>query len=281
MNTTDSLQSPTAYPTLKQSWILLGITLLITLAFMIIVLLINLVLMALDLSELGQMLITGSLSKLVLYTLPFVVVLLIAFGKKRKFEPTFQLRWNFVSPTPFFLITLITLLIYFLVDPLIELIPMPRFFERLILEVLGDRSLPAIIMLVVAAPLCEELLFRGIILDGLYKHYSPVKAIVWSAVFFGLVHLNPWQFIAALALGIFMGWIYTQTRSILTTIYIHFLANATGFILGLFLVPESNNMVPTRDLIGNDLLYLGLLGVDLIVLIFAVVSLNTYFQKQK
>ena len=71
----------------------------------------------------------------------------------------------------------------------------------------------------------EELLFRGIILDGLNKNYSKKKAIILSALLFGLIHMNPWQFIAGFIIGLIAAWICLETKSILLCMYIHLFNN--------------------------------------------------------
>jgi membrane protease YdiL (CAAX protease family) len=88
---------------------------------------------------------------------------------------------------------------------------------------------------VIAAPILEELIFRGIILDGLFKKYSPIKSILISSMLFGLVHLNPWQFVAGLIIGIFSGWVYYRTRSLSFSIIIHAAANLSGFAFRYFI----------------------------------------------
>ena len=44
--------------------------------------------------------------------------------------------------------------------------------------------------------------------------------------FFGLFHLNPWQFIGATTWGILFAWWFIQTRSILPCVFGHALVNA-------------------------------------------------------
>ena len=74
--------------------------------------------------------------------------------------------------------------------------------------------------------LTEELLVRGLILRGFLGHYSARKAILASAMFFGVLHLNPWQFIGATALGILFAWWFIETRSMLPCFLGHAFANA-------------------------------------------------------
>ena len=79
--------------------------------------------------------------------------------------------------------------------------------------------------MVIQAPLFKEILFRGVILGGLLAHRTPARAIVWSAVLFAIVHIDPWQFPAAFLLGIVFAWIVVQTGSLLPAIIGHALNN--------------------------------------------------------
>lgn len=263
------------YPTLKQAWGLLGLLLLITIVLTILLLVIKLALGA----RLPESVFTNPWFMLIQYTVLFVLIILLGFRLKRRTEPGFSVAWKLISPAEAFLIMMITLGLYFLIDPITDLIPMPEFFKRLIMELLSDRSLPTVLMLVVAAPICEELFFRGIILDGLLKNYTPKRAIIWSALFFGIGHLNPWQFIAGLAIGLFMGWVYYRTRSLTATVFIHVVANGSGVLLGWLLVPDPQQWVTTRALVGNDLLYFGLLAMDVLIVIVAIKRLRRLWNK--
>ena len=264
------------YPTLKQTWGLLAVLLLITLFVAGSVIVVK---MALKSGE-PQQIVNGPWFMLLLYTLQFTLIILFAFMLKKRHEPNYSPSWKFIGPGEAALIAVITVGLTFLVDPITDLIPMPEFLKKLLLELLSDRSLPTVLMLVVAAPICEELLFRGIILDGLLKNYAPKRAIIWSAFFFGIAHLNPWQFIAALVLGGFMGWVYWRTGSLWATLIIHFIANGSSVLIGSLIAPTPNEWITTRQLVGNDLLYLGLLTLDLIAVLGAVSLLRAVWFKK-
>lgn len=77
----------------------------------------------------------------------------------------------------------------------------------------------------ILAPVIEELIFRGIIFQGLRKNYSKFTAIFMSALLFALFHLNPWQFPATFVLGLLLGWLMLRTNNILLAILGHFLNN--------------------------------------------------------
>ena len=93
----------------------------------------------------------------------------------------------------------------------------------------------SVVFLVIVAPLTEELLVRGLILRGFLSHYSPRKAILASAIFFGLLHFNPWQFVVATILGILFAWWFIETQSMLPCLFGHAVANAFPLTLIAFL----------------------------------------------
>ena len=52
-----------------------------------------------------------------------------------------------------------------------------------------------------------------------------------SALFFAVIHANPWQALNAFILGVVMGYVYYKTGSLLLTMLIHFLNTGTSVIL--------------------------------------------------
>ncbi len=116
------------------------------------------------------------------------------------------------------------------VDALIErLIPMSysemRMFERMMQE--GAISF---VVLCVVAPFLEEMLFRGIFLRSFLRRYPESYAIALSALLFGAMHMNLYQFVTGLVMGIFLGWIYARTRSLWPCIAIHAWNNFLAFV---------------------------------------------------
>ena len=139
---------------------------------------------------------------------------------------------------PYLIICSIALL-FGIVSPIGNLIPMPESIKKAVLELGSQTGIYAFILMVIAAPVMEELIFRGIILDGLLKKYAPVKSILVSSLLFGTVHLNPWQFVTAFFIGIFSGWVYYKTRSVLPSIIIHASINLSGFYMRFILDLDS------------------------------------------
>ena len=113
-----------------------------------------------------------------------------------------------------------------------KILPPPAWFMELFSR-LFDSDLGVwggILRIVIIAPIVEELIFRGVIMAGFSRIYHPVFAILFSALLFALFHLNPWQFPAAFALGLILGWIRIRTGSVLACIAGHAIHNGLVFL---------------------------------------------------
>lgn len=115
-------------------------------------------------------------------------------------------------------------------------------FGYLILNIIIVALLPAI---------CEELIFRGAILNGL-KKYGAVVMIVISSVMFSIMHLNIQQTIYQLVLGAILASVVMITGSIISSMILHFFNNAVVLIINFITlqsgVVESSSFAPTNVL---------------------------------
>ena len=111
----------------------------------------------------------------------------------------------------------------------LRLLPPPeslaKGMEKLIL--LGE--VPASLWLVwfvvaITPALCEEAVFRGVILSG-FRRMGPWAAILISAVLFGLAHASVYRMLPTFALGVILGYAVWRTGSIYCSILIHALNN--------------------------------------------------------
>jgi uncharacterized protein len=157
-----------------------------------------------------------------------------------------------------------------------SVLPVNRFFQELFAS-LSDLSIPGVVLLVVVAPLTEELLFRGLILTAFLPRYGMNRAVVYSAILFAVMHLNPYQASVGIAMGMLLGWLFVRTRSLWPCIIAHGLFNAhapvarwlsdhTTIHIQGFIAPMMNPAVvefqPTwLDGLGAVLLVVGVLGI--------------------
>ena len=87
----------------------------------------------------------------------------------------------------------------------------------------------------VAAPLFEEVLFRGFLLPSLTRYMPVWGAILFSSFIFASAHLSLSEVIPLTLLGAILAWVYTRSRNLLAPMLIHSLWNSAT-LLGLFLL---------------------------------------------
>lgn len=135
-----------------------------------------------------------------------------------------------------------------LTDPLSSLLPMPDSMKKIFEEMMQMTPL-SILTVVVLAPLAEEFFLRGVMARGLFFHTTPAKAIAWSAFLFAIIHLNPWQAVPAFLVGLFLGWIYWRTHSLLACIFIHFANNGAASLVTV-LFPDMQADTSLQELLA-------------------------------
>ncbi len=86
----------------------------------------------------------------------------------------------------------------------------------------------------IAAPIVEELLLRGLVLDRMRRYMPVIPAIVIQAVIFGVIHMNILQGAYAALLGVILGIIYVRYNSIIPCIVFHVVMNSMSVLM-----PES------------------------------------------
>jgi ABC-2 type transport system permease protein len=90
------------------------------------------------------------------------------------------------------------------------------------------------LLAILAAPLFEEFIFRGLILGGLRRSLGAIPSIAASAAVFAIVH-PPASMIPVFGLGLFAGVAYDRTKMLLAPIIAHALYNA--FVIAYQLNP--------------------------------------------
>lgn len=102
-----------------------------------------------------------------------------------------------------------------------------------------QKSSPAIMIFFVAilAPICEEVIFRGIFLSRL-RAYGDKTAIIYTAILFGLFHTNFMQIPMAIAIGLVLGYAVVKTNKLRYSIILHMVMNLISSILTILLQNE-------------------------------------------
>lgn len=166
------------------------------------------------------------------------------------------------SPILFIYGLLLVLVISILVEPLVELFPKGWF------EVLNNavgRGYWTIVTVVVAAPILEEILFRGILQRLIEFRWGVTVGILLSSAIFGMIHILPPQAINAFFVALALSYIFVKSGSLLVVILIHSVNNAISY----FLMVQYDGMPPTlREMLANDTVYSVAYGILVVLFLY-------------
>ena len=149
---------------------------------------------------------------------------------------------------------------------------MPEFLEQALNSMVQGNVLINLLCVSIFAPFFEEWLCRGMVLRGLlHKGVKPVWAIVASAAFFALIHMNPWQAIPAFLLGCLFGYVYYKTKSLSLTMLMHCVNNTLAVVLGQ--IDSLKDMNTWMDVLSPELFWI-VFAVCALVLILSVRAIS-------
>ena len=142
--------------------------------------------------------------------------------------------------------TLLIILLAFVYQPIMTFFSLLSqfFFENEIGNfVTGIVNSPYIILLLLIAVLpavTEEITIRGIVLSG-YEDKNIYLSCIITGLLFGIMHLDPQQFLYTAVLGFVLALVVRITNSIFASALIHFFINGTSITLQklLSLIPEN------------------------------------------
>ena len=127
---------------------------------------------------------------------------------------------------------------------------------------------PGMILLVIVPALCEETLFRGILLRGFAAQFSPFRALVYTTGLFAIMHAN-----AGLArpmlmvfLGMYFGTVVWLTGSLWAGVLAHAINNGATLLILRMYGERVYDMHPSW----------GMLGMSALVFTSALVYLAVY-----
>ncbi len=83
-----------------------------------------------------------------------------------------------------------------------------------------------LIILALSPAICEELLFRGLILSSFKKHLSPAITIGLTALLFGIFHIHIFRILPTAIIGVYLTFIVYYTGSVYLGMIAHALNNA-------------------------------------------------------
>ena len=183
---------------------------------------------------------------------------------------------NTSSPVVFLVVFVATHALMVALEPINSIVHMPDSVKQIYANMLSNMVWTSL-SVAIAAPLAEEFLLRGTILRGMLYHSTPLKAILWSAFYFALIHMNLYQALGAFLMGLFIGWIYYKTGTLWLAVLIHFVNNGSS-VMFTVLNPEMDVETTLMDIITDSW------GIEAYIAIFTLsvalfVAIVYYFHK--
>lgn len=123
-----------------------------------------------------------------------------------------------------------------------------------------------IVSAVIAAPVLEELFFRGMIYKRLRDIVNVKAAIIISALFFGAFHGNLVQLVYAFIIGLMLAYVYEKFKTIWVPIVFHIGANLISILI-TELLPQS---------MYNAVVILGAMVVSVALTVVLLKYVNRY-----
>lgn len=107
--------------------------------------------------------------------------------------------------------------------------------EQALQKVLATEQLGLLLLFVAVIPaVCEEVLFRGLLMSGLKRSFGKAAVLLISAVAFGLFHFFLFKFATTMVLGLALAWLCWQAKSIWPAVLAHALHNGFAVVQSRF-----------------------------------------------
>lgn len=95
----------------------------------------------------------------------------------------------------------------------------------------GGSVLPLVLVVVIGAPLVEELFYRGLLQRSMSTQFNDTLVVVGVAAVFAMAHFRPIEFPGLFAFGLILGTAALRTGRLGMPILAHVAFNATGLVL--------------------------------------------------
>ncbi len=171
-----------------------------------------------------------------------------------------------------------------------DLIPLPVFIEeffqplkQMLMEmtkaIATANSIPELIVVLcvvaIVPAIIEETLFRGLIQRSFEHVITPFTSAVLSGAIFGIFHLNPFDVIPLIGIGIFLGILRYRSGTMLLPIAAHFLNNAISIFAIYMGYDDESSLAASGGSTSIPFLLLQLVFVGLIFYFTFRIYLNT------
>lgn len=162
-------------------------------------------------------------------------------------------QFTFIKLLPYFFVAIAVMFIGNLIGTGINFI-IELFFgassNNAVKNVIMDNSIwQNAVFVGIIGPIVEELLFRKLLIDRLYK-FGEATAVLVSSMMFGIYHGNITQFVYATMVGLILAYVYVKSGKIIYTMLIHIVINMLGSVVSILVLKYSGYLDIVEQL-GN------------------------------
>lgn len=139
---------------------------------------------------------------------------------------------------------------------------------------------------VIAAPIVEEIFFRGFILNKWAEKYGNVKGVIFSSLIFMILHLGSLM-LPQLLVGLLCAMVYIKTKKMIYPIFVHALYNFSILVPTLISSNETVEEIivelayPSPAFINELNLYSGLFAVAFAGTLIVLISYSMKISKEQ
>ncbi len=215
------------------------------------------------------------ISHVITFILPAIIYLIIT---KQSIKDALKLNKLYFKDA------LLIILLAFVCQPIMTFFSLISqfFFENeignFVTEIVVSPYIILLLLIAVLPAITEEITIRGVVLSG-YEDKNIYLAASITGLLFGIMHLDPQQFLYAAVLGFILALVVRITNSIFASALIHFLINGTSITLQKLLsliqdnalVMEQASEVSIRNLAISEKIFMAIF-YGLIALAFGVAA---------
>ncbi|PWT87915.1 MAG: hypothetical protein C5B54_11500 [Acidobacteria bacterium] len=191
-----------------------------------------------------------------------------------------QFRWFSLLPIAVSVIGL-TILSQDLGNLLQSLDPMAQEYLDFINKLAQQNTSGLLFTVMVIAPLTEELIFRGVIFEGLRERYHIITALLLSSLLFGLAHIIPSLVLNAFFIGLFLAWVKLRTDSLIPCLFAHALYNGIPFLADKFITIKIPGFTASPDPTAIQFQPLWFDALGLLLLLLGIAGLWWWSKRNK
>ena len=156
--------------------------------------------------------------------------------------------------------------------------PIKKMFEELTKVLLrADSPLELLVVILVVAvvpAIVEELLFRGLIQKIFERLMSPAVSAVLAGTIFGLFHVNPFEIVPLVGLGVFFGLLRYRSQSLLVPIAAHFFNNLMAVLASFYGMQDDSLLTPAQATSAMPVMIFEIIGFGLLFFLTFVLYLR-------